>query len=95
MRLAANAVMAACRPAYFPQVMLAVEAMCDEAFNLYGVQATPHLCAPLLIVNGPVSRQLEINAGHNAFGPCRRRDGGLVDSIHALTQHRPLTKHLH
>lgn len=69
LRLAANAVMAGCRPEYFPLLMLAVEAMCEEPFNLYAIQATTHLCAPLVIVNGPVARELDINSGHNAFGP--------------------------
>jgi hypothetical protein len=69
LRLAANAVMAGCKPEYFPLFMLAVETMCEEPFNLYGVQATTHLCAPLVIVNGPVVRELDINCGHNAFGP--------------------------
>jgi len=69
LRLAANAVMAGCRPEYFPLLMLAIEAMCEEPLNLYGVQATTHLCAPLVIVNGPVVRELNINCGHNAFGP--------------------------
>ena len=68
-RLAANAVMAGCRPEYFPLLMLAVEAMCEEPFNLYAIQATTHLCAPLVLVNGPVAKELDINAGHNAFGP--------------------------
>lgn len=69
LRLAANAVMAGCRPEYFPIVMLAVEAMCEEPFNLYAIQATTHLCAPLVIVNGPAAKELDINSGHNAFGP--------------------------
>jgi hypothetical protein len=69
LRLAANAVMAGCRPEYFPLIVLAVEAMCEEPFNLYAIQATTHLCAPLVIVNGPVAKELDINAGHNAFGP--------------------------
>lgn len=67
--LAANAVMAGCQPRYFPLYMLAIEAMCEEPMNLYGVQATTHLCAPLVIVNGPVAKELDINCGHNAFGP--------------------------
>lgn len=72
LKLAANAVMAGCEPRYFPLFMLAIEAMCEEPFNLYAIQATTHLCAPLVIVNGAVARELEINAGHNAFGPgCR------------------------
>lgn len=69
LRLAANAVMAGCRPEYFPLLVLAIEAMCEEPFNLYAIQATTHLCAPLVIVNGPVAAELDINAGHNAFGP--------------------------
>ena len=69
LRLAANAVMAGCRPKYFPLVLLAIEAMCEEPFNLYGIQATTHPCAPLMIVNGPATRELGINCGHNAFGP--------------------------
>ena len=68
-RLAANAVMAGCRPEYFPLLMLAIEALCEEPFNLYGIQATTHLCAPLVIVNGPAAREIGMNSGHNAFGP--------------------------
>ena len=69
LRLAANAVMAGCKPEYFPLIVLAVEAMCDEAFNLYGIQATTHMVSPLVIVNGPVAKELGMNSGHNAFGP--------------------------
>jgi hypothetical protein len=69
LRLAANAVMAGCRPEYFPLFVLAIEAMCEEPFNLYAIQATTHLCAPLVVVNGPVAKALDINSGHNAFGP--------------------------
>jgi hypothetical protein len=69
LRIAANAVMAGCRPEYLPLVILALEAMCEQPFNLYGIQATTHPCAPLVIVNGPIARELEINASHNAFGP--------------------------
>ena len=69
LRLAANAVMAGCRPEYFPLLILITEALCEEPFNLYAVQATTHVCAPLVIVNGPVAKELDINAGHNAFGP--------------------------
>jgi hypothetical protein len=69
LRLAANAVMAGCRPQYFPLLLLAMETMCEAPFNLYGLQTTTHPVAPLVIVNGPVAAELEINAGHNVFGP--------------------------
>ncbi len=81
LRLAANAVMAGCAPNYFPMFMLAIEAMCEEPFNLYGVQATTHLCAPLVIVNGPVAVELGINSGHNAFGPGTRSNATIGRAI--------------
>ncbi len=36
-KIAINAVMAGCRPEYFPVVLAAVEAACDPSFNLHGV----------------------------------------------------------
>src|SRR2546421_11861502 len=67
-RIAANAVMAGCRPEYFPVVLAAIEALADPLFNLDSVQATTHPVAPLIVVNGPIARQLEINGGFNCFG---------------------------
>ncbi len=67
--LAVNAVMAGCRPEYFPVVLAAVQAMLEPAFNLFAVQATTHPCAPCVIVNGPIARELGINGRYGAFGP--------------------------
>ena len=67
--VAANAVMAGCRPDYFPVVLAVVEAALDERFNLNGLQATTHPAGPLVIVSGPVVDDLEINYGTSAFGP--------------------------
>lgn len=81
LRLAANAVMAGCRPEYFPLVMLAVEAMCEEPFNCYGIQATTHQCGVLILVNGPVAKELDINSGHNAFGPGRQSNATIGRAV--------------
>jgi hypothetical protein len=67
-KLAVNAVMAGCRPEYFPVVLAAIEALADPRFNLDSVQATTHPVAPLLVVNGPIARAIGLNAGYNAFG---------------------------
>ena len=67
-RIAINAVMAGCRPEYLPVIITTIEALADPAFNLDSIQATTHPVAPLVIVNGPVARELGINAGYNAFG---------------------------
>ena len=67
-KVAINAVMAGCLPQYLPVVIAAVQALADDAFNLYGVLATTHPCTPMLFVNGPIARELDINAGYNAMG---------------------------
>ena len=67
-KIAVNAVMAGCLPQYFPVVVAAVSAMADAAFNLYAVQATTHPCTPLILVNGPLAKELNINSRYNALG---------------------------
>jgi hypothetical protein len=66
--LAVNAVMAGCRPEYFPVVLAGIEAILDPRFNLYGVQGTTNPAGVMLMVNGPIARELEINGGANLFG---------------------------
>src|SRR5690606_24966511 len=80
-RLAANAVMAGCKPEYFPLVMLAIEALAEEPYNLYGTQATTHPCSPLLIVNGPIAAELGINSGHNAMGNYYRANAAIGRAV--------------
>ncbi len=67
-KIAANAVMAGCRPEYFPVVLAAIEALTDPLFNLDSIQATTHPVAPLIVVNGPIVQAIGLNAGYNAFG---------------------------
>ena len=66
--IAANAVMAGCRPEYFPVVVSAVRAVLDPDYNLHGTLATTHPCAQVMIVNGPARQRLGINCGSNCFG---------------------------
>ena len=54
--LAVNLVMAGCKPDYAAVVRAALLALTMPAFNLNGVQATTHMAAPLLVVNGPEAR---------------------------------------
>ncbi len=68
-KVAINAVMAGCLPAYMPVLCTAIEAMLEPQFNLYGIQATTHPVAPLVILNGPLVHDLEINSSYNAYGP--------------------------
>jgi hypothetical protein len=79
--LAVNAVMAGAAPRYFPVVVAAAEAMLDPEFNLYGVQATTHPVAPLVIVNGPYARTIGMHAGSGLFGPGFRANATIGRAI--------------
>ena len=83
-KLAINAVMAGCDPAAFPVIVAAVEAMLDPAFNLYGVQATTHPVAPLLVVNGPYGRRIGLHSGSGCFGPGFRANATIGRAIRLI-----------
>ena len=67
-RIAANAVLAGCDPAYLPILIAAVEAVAAPEFNLQGVQVTTNPVTPWLIVNGPLGERLGVNGGVNCLG---------------------------
>jgi hypothetical protein len=71
-RVAACAVLAGCRPDYFPVVLAAVEAALDPAFNLNGQAVTTQPAGQLVVVNGPVRHALGFNTGMGALGPGSR-----------------------
>jgi hypothetical protein len=83
-KLAVNAVMAGAEPAYFPVVVAAVQAMLDPAFNLYGVQATTHPVAPLVVVNGPCARAIGLHAGAGVFGPGFRANATIGRAVRLI-----------
>jgi hypothetical protein len=83
-KVAINAVMAGCLPNYMPVIVAAMEAMCQEAFNLHGISATTGGTAPLLIVNGPAAQQLNINGGVNCFGPGARANATIGRAIRLI-----------
>ena len=63
------AVAAGCRPAYFPVVVAALEAMMAPEFNFLAIQATTELASTLVIVNGPIAARLGIHSGSGCLGP--------------------------
>ena len=85
-KVAANAVMAGCRPEYFPIVVAAVQALVDPAFNLRGVQTTDENVAPLLVVSGPIVRRLGINSGFGLLGPGWRANASIGRALRLVMQ---------
>src|SRR5580692_4897864 len=67
-KLAINAVMAGCLPQHFPAVLTAVAAMLQPEFLLHGATASTGGCAILVVLNGPVRRELGAAGSFNALG---------------------------
>src|SRR5882724_4127411 len=67
-KIAINGVMAGCKPEYMPVLIAAAEALTDPKLNLYALQATTGGPAVMIIVNGPIRKELNINGGPNALG---------------------------
>lgn len=83
-KLAINAVMAGCRPEYFPVVVAAVKAMLQEEFNVAGVSSTTGGATPAVIVNGPITRQLGINGDAGCFGPGYRANASIGRALRLI-----------
>jgi hypothetical protein len=60
--IAANGVMAGCRPELMPLLIAAVEAIADNAYNLNNI-GTTWGALPFLLINGPAAKRLGIENG--------------------------------
>ncbi|HYC44390.1 MAG TPA: hypothetical protein VED01_02800 [Burkholderiales bacterium] len=80
-KIAINAVMAGCRPEYLPVLITAIEAMVHPDYNLYGRQTTTHPGAHLMIVHGPIRKELDVNCRQNLFGHGWRANATLGRAI--------------
>ena len=65
--VAINAVMAGCRPEYFPVVLTEIETLLDRP-NLRGTLATTGGCWPMAVVNGPIAREIGMYSSWGLFG---------------------------
>ncbi len=85
-RVAACAVLAGCKPAYFPVVLAAVEAILDPTFNVHGQAVTTSPPGQIVIVNGPVRKGLGLNAGMGALGPGNRANLTIGRAVRLVVQ---------
>ena len=67
-KIAANAVMAGCKPEYMPVVIAALEAVATPDFNAHGIMSTTWGATPVVIVNGPIRERIGMNMGMMALG---------------------------
>jgi hypothetical protein len=85
-KAAINAVMAGCKPEYFPVVIAAVEAITTEQFNIHGVLATTHFPTPVIIVNGPIRERIGMNMKMNVFGQGNRANATIGRAVQLIVR---------
>ena len=76
-KIAIAAVMAGCLPEYLPWVLTAVEAACNDEFNMHGLLATTMPVGPVVICSGPGTRKIGMNAGINVMGQGNRANSSI------------------
>lgn len=83
-KVAINAVMAGCKPEYFPVVLTAVEAACDPKYGLRAFMASTWFSAPVIVVNGPIAKQIGMASGFSAFGSGNRANATIGRALNLV-----------
>ena len=68
--------MAGGRPEYLPVLIAAVEAFLDAESNSDQLQATSGGPFPVVIVNGPIAKEIRLNSGFGCLGPDPQHPAG-------------------
>ena len=80
-KVAINAVMAGCEPHYMPVVLAALETVLEPMFSMHGLLCTTWFSGPTFIVNGPIARQVGLNAKGNCFGQGTRANSTIGRAV--------------
>ena len=80
-KIAINGVMAGCKPEHMPVVIATIEAICTDEFNGHGVFATTMGATPVMIINGPGRRTLDLNMKMSALGQGTRANAAIGRAV--------------
>src|SRR5262249_30297621 len=83
-KVAIAAVMAGCLPEDMPVVVALVQAVCEPEYGLHGSTASTGGSAPFVVVNGPIRREIGMNATHNVLGNGNRANATIGRSLRLL-----------
>jgi hypothetical protein len=67
-KIAINAVMAGAKPEYFPVILAAMEGFLDKHYDLTHVVASTGSFTPVVLVDGPIAKELNFNSGIGMLG---------------------------
>lgn len=83
-KIAINAVMAGAKPEFFPVIIAAMEAFCaGEFWHMMGSSGSFTL---IIMVNGPIAKEIDMNAGIGFLGDCWRANNTIGRSIRLATR---------
>lgn len=85
-KIAVNAVMAGCEPKHMPVLVTAVELAARDEFDLRGWGTTTNPDAALMILSGPIVKDLDVNDGTNTFGRGWKSNAALSRALHLIFQ---------
>lgn len=74
-KVAVNAVMAGCEPRHLPVLLATLEAY--DKHNLNSLVRSTNAFSFMQVVNGPIRRELEMNAGTSVLGPGNRANAAM------------------
>jgi len=80
-KIAANAVMAGAKPEYLPVIITAVEMLCDPHFCAFHAIATVCSTQLLILVNGPIAKEIGMNSGFGYLGPGTRANSAIGRAV--------------
>lgn len=83
-KVAINAVLAGCKPEYFPVVLASVAAALQDRFCMHGLLCTTYFSSPVMVVNGPIIKEIGLNCGVNALGQGNRANATIGRALQLL-----------
>ena len=85
-KIAINAVMAGCKPDYLQVVIAALRAALKDEFCMHGLLCTTYFSTPVMIVNGPITKQIGMNSGVNALGQGNRANATIGRALQLIVR---------
>jgi len=85
-KVAIAAVMAGCLPEFLPWVLTAVEAVCNDEFNMHGLLATTMPAGPVIVCSGPGTRAIGMNSAGNALGQGNRANATIGRALQLVVR---------
>jgi len=79
--VATHAVMAGCKPSYMPLLIAALEAFLEPKANWRGVTTTTATSAAMVVVNGPIVKEIGLASGQGAAGKMHHANASIGYAI--------------